>query len=104
MNGFMVRSCVAADRRREIRQLLQEATRVQESVGACLDSRVYEDVNDPERLLWVELWQDAKSLQSRTESDWFHGLFGGLECLGDIELFEFFETVEGSKQRTEEEE
>jgi quinol monooxygenase YgiN len=85
MLGLQIRVRMAQDKRREFLQAVDFFSCRPFSSEACTQKKLFEDVGEQTRFLWVEHWTDLKSLETYLRSDRFNSLLGAIDVLGELE-------------------
>jgi len=53
--------------------------------GACIKQNLFEDVDEPNRFLWIENWSSGEALEAYLSTDRFQTIKGAIEVLGTME-------------------
>jgi quinol monooxygenase YgiN len=81
MFGLEIVIRVAKRNRHEFLQAM-EFMRHRDAAGT--ECRLFEEIGDSERLLWVERWNDNKALEANLHTEGFRTLLGAIKVLGDL--------------------
>ena len=76
-----IRIEVTPRKRAELLQALEDLAPIRLGPTACLSHEMYEDVDQPNRFLWVERWQDNAHVDRRMTSEPFMTLMGAVRVL-----------------------
>ena len=85
MLGLQIRVRLPQDKRREFLQAFDLFTCQPSTDDACIQKKLFEDVGEQTRFLWVEHWADLKSLEEYIRSNQFSSLLGAIDVLGELE-------------------
>lgn len=85
MLGLQIRVRMPQEKRREFLQAGDFFSCRPFSSEACTQKKLFEDVGEQTRFLWVEQWSDLKSLEEYIKSERFHSLLGAIDVLGELE-------------------
>ncbi len=81
--GIVVR--VEPLKRHEFLQSFEMLTSSERRDSACLKQNLFEDVDEPNRFLWIENWTSSEALESYLNTDRFLTIKGAIEVLGTME-------------------
>lgn len=85
MVGFEVLVSVLADKRQEFLHTFKLLTRPDRRSGECLGQKLFEETGNPNRFMWIEYWEDVKSLEAQLKTDRFQSILGAIDVLGTLE-------------------
>jgi quinol monooxygenase YgiN len=85
MLGLQIRVRMPQEKRREFLQAIDFFSSQLSGSEACIQKKLFEDVGEQTRFLWVEHWTDSKSLEKYLRSDQFNSLLGAIDVLGELE-------------------
>lgn len=81
--GIVVR--VEPLKRQEFLQSFEMLTASERRDSACLKQNLFEDVDEPNRFLWIENWSSSEALETYLNTDRFMTIKGAIEVLGTME-------------------
>ena len=84
MMGLEIFIEIDQGKRKEFLQTFLWASREDMRSSDCLGHRLFEDVNQPDYYMWVELWTDAMMLEDHMQTERFHSFLGAIEVLGTL--------------------
>ena len=76
---------VSSDKRQEFLQTFKLLSRPDKRPAGCMDQNLFEDVNEPNRFIWIENWHDSKALDAHMKTEQFSSLLGAIDVLGSLE-------------------
>ena len=85
MVGFGIVVRVDAVKRHEFLQSFEMLTAPEKRDSECIKQNLFEDVDEPNRFLWVESWSSSEALESYLNTDRFLTIKGAIEVLGTME-------------------
>jgi len=91
MLGIEISVKVTPDKRQEFLHSFKIFTRPERRNDACLDQKLFEDLSEMNRFLWIEYWNDLECLKAHCKTDRFHSLLGAFEVLGEMEKIQLVE-------------
>lgn len=83
MVGFEIFVNVPREKRQEFLQTFQLMGEASHRHRTCVRQALFENVDEPNRFLWVEHWQDNQALENYFKSSRFMVLLGAISVLGD---------------------
>lgn len=89
MIGFEILIQIEPENRKEFLQTLKWFSHPKKRLGDCVERRLFEDVIQTNRYIWVEGWTDSKTLENYIKTARFHSFLGALEVLGNLEEMRF---------------
>jgi quinol monooxygenase YgiN len=81
--GIVVR--VEPLKRQEFLQSFEMLTATEQRDTACIKQNLFEDVDEPNRFLWIESWSSSEALETYLNTDRFLTIKGAIEVLGTME-------------------
>jgi len=85
MHGLEISVLLPKEKRREFLQAIDFFSCRPYGSEACIKKRLFEDVGEQTRFLWVEHWTDPKAFEAYLQSDRFNSLLGAIDVLGELE-------------------
>ena len=82
--GIEVLSKVPPEKRQEFIQSFKVLPQFEGCRDNCVFHRLFEDVEELNRFLWVEHWRNEKALGKYLESDRFKTILGAVDALGEL--------------------
>ena len=82
--GIEVLSKIPPEKRQEFIQSFKVLPQFEGCNDNCLFHRLFEDVGELNRFLWVEHWRDENILEEYLQSDRFKTILGATEALGEL--------------------
>jgi quinol monooxygenase YgiN len=82
--GVEVLSEVPPEKRQEFIQSFKVLPHFEGCKKNCIFYRLFEDVGELNRFLWVEHWKSEKALEEYLQSDRFKTILGAIEALGEL--------------------
>jgi quinol monooxygenase YgiN len=84
MVGLELRIRINPHKRTEFLQM-REMLRRKSRPEACVDQKIYEEVDGSNNFLWSERWRKTPALEEYMKSEDFRMLLGAIEVLGKLE-------------------
>ncbi len=85
MAGFHIFAKVPSEKRQEFLQTFKLLSRPDKRAAGCKGQNLFEDVNEPNRFIWIEDWRDSKTLEAHMKTEQFSSLLGAIDVLGSLE-------------------
>ena len=85
--GIEVLSKVPPEKRQEFIQSFKILPKFEGCKDKCVFHRLFEDVGELNRFMWVEHWRNESSLEEYLESDRFKTILGAIETMGELIYF-----------------
>ena len=85
MVGLEIMTRVEPDKRQEFLQTFRLLSRPDKRADACKGQSLYEDVNEPNRFIWSEIWRNSETLAAHLKTEQFNSLLGAIDVLGKLE-------------------
>ena len=82
--GIELLSKIPAENRREFIQSFKVLPQFEGCRDYCIYHKLFEDVGEMNHFLWVEHWEDNKSMENYLSSDRFKTILGAIEALGEL--------------------
>lgn len=85
--GIQVLAEFPAENRREFIRSFKTLPQFDGCGKDCSFYRLFEDVGELNRFLWVEYWRNEKAIDEYLQSDRFRTILGAVETLGELLQF-----------------
>ena len=82
--GIEVLSKIPPENRREFIQSFKVLPQFADCKDKCIYHKLFEDVGEMNRFLWVEHWADGKALETYLLSERFKTILGAVDALGEL--------------------
>ena len=82
--GIEVLSKIPLENRREFIQSFKILPQFEGCKKGCIYNQLFEDVGELNRFMWVEHWEDKKSMEIYLKSDRFKTIMGAIDALGEM--------------------
>jgi quinol monooxygenase YgiN len=82
--GIEVMSKVPPEKRQEFIQSFKILPQFEGCKDNCVFHRLFEDVGELNRFLWVEHWSNETTLEKYLQSDRFKTILGAVDALGEL--------------------
>ncbi len=89
MIRFEILIQIEPEKRKEFLQTFNWFSRPEKRPRDCLEHRLFEDVTQPDRYIWIEGWSDSKTLENYMKTERFQSFLGAVEVLGFLEEMRF---------------
>ena len=89
MIGFEILIQIEPEKRKEFLQTFNWFSHPDKRPRDCVAHRLFEDVTQSDRYIWIEGWSDSKTLENYMKTERFHSFLGALEVLGTLEEMRF---------------
>jgi len=86
--GIQVLSTFPPENRRELIRAFKLLPPFDGCSQNCTFCRLYEDVNELNSFLWVEVWRDESAMDAYLQSNRFKTFMGAIETLGELIHFD----------------
>ena len=92
--GIEVLSMVPSEKRQEFIQSFKILPHFEGYKDNCVFYKLFEDVEELNRFMWVEHWQSEDALEEYLQSDRFKTILGAIEAMGELIYFNRIEVKE----------
>ncbi len=82
--GIEVLSKIPPEKRQEFIQSFKVLPQFEGCKGNCFFCRLFEDVGQLNRFMWVEHWRNESVLEEYLQSDRFKTILGAIEAMGEL--------------------
>lgn len=82
--GIEVQSKVPPEKRQEFIQSFKVLPQFEGCKDNCVFQRLFEDVGELNRFMWVEHWRNESALEEYLQSDRFKTILGAIEAMGEL--------------------
>ena len=82
--GIEMLSEIPPEKRQEFIQSFKILPHFEECKDNCIFYRLFEDVGEVNRFLWVEHWSDKSVMEKYLQSDRFKTIQGAVDTMGEL--------------------
>ena len=85
MVGLEILVRVPQENRHEFIQTFKLLSRGGKRAEECMSQALFENLSESNCFIWIEHWNDTRTLESHMETGQFQSLMGAIEILGTLE-------------------